>query len=66
MRELAREQIENAMQATEKATEELRIMLLPTDPNDDKNVIIEIRAVPEARKPPSLPGCFTVCITCMP
>jgi peptide chain release factor 1 len=44
MRELAREQIENAMQATEKATEELRIMLLPTDPNDDKNVIIEIRA----------------------
>lgn len=44
MRELAKEQIEKAEKDVEKATDTLRIMLLPTDPNDDKNVIIEIRA----------------------
>ncbi|MEG2003435.1 MAG: peptide chain release factor 1 [Clostridia bacterium] len=40
---LANEQIEMAKNAVEKATDELRVLLLPKDPNDDKNVIIEIR-----------------------
>ncbi len=43
MRTLAKEQIEKAEKAMEDAEQELHIMLLPTDPNDDKNVIIEIR-----------------------
>ena len=43
MRDLAEEQIKSAKENMEKCTEELRILLLPKDPNDDKNVIIEIR-----------------------
>ncbi|MDD4125297.1 MAG: peptide chain release factor 1 [Eubacteriales bacterium] len=43
MRTLAREQMEKAEKEMETAFDALRIMLLPTDPNDDKNVIIEIR-----------------------
>lgn len=43
MRDLAEEQIKTAKENMEKCAEELRILLLPKDPNDDKNVIIEIR-----------------------
>ncbi|MBQ2325519.1 MAG: peptide chain release factor 1 [Clostridia bacterium] len=43
MRELAEEQIKTAKEQMEVCFEELRILLLPKDPNDDKNVIIEIR-----------------------
>jgi peptide chain release factor 1 len=44
MRELAREEVE-ALTARERALEEqLRLLLLPRDPNDERNVIVEIRA----------------------
>lgn len=43
MRELAEAEIEEAKPMLEEITEELKVMLLPKDPNDDKNVIIEIR-----------------------
>ncbi|MBO5401549.1 MAG: peptide chain release factor 1 [Clostridia bacterium] len=43
MRDLAEEQIKTAKENMEKCSDELRILLLPKDPNDDKNVIIEIR-----------------------
>ena len=43
MRELAKEEL-NACRATVEAKEqELKILLLPKDPNDNKNVIVEIR-----------------------
>ncbi len=44
LKELAREQEEEAKALCDKITEELKILLLPKDPNDDKNVIIEIRS----------------------
>ncbi|NLB29841.1 MAG: peptide chain release factor 1 [Clostridiales bacterium] len=43
MRELAREELEAARELIEKTEEDLKILLLPRDPNDGKNVIIEIR-----------------------
>ena len=43
MRELAEAEIDEAKPKLEEITEELKVMLLPKDPNDDKNVIIEIR-----------------------
>lgn len=43
MLELAKEEWEDKKRELEKVTEELKILLLPTDPNDEKNVIIEIR-----------------------
>ena len=42
-REMVQEQFEQSRDDLEKIKEELKILLLPRDPNDDKNVIIEIR-----------------------
>ena len=41
--ELAREQLGEAKDSIERLEEELKILLLPSDPNDEKNVIVEIR-----------------------
>jgi peptide chain release factor 1 len=43
MREMIQEEIKALNEACERYQEELRILLLPKDPNDDKNVFIEIR-----------------------
>ncbi len=43
MRELAQEELQRAKAALAKLTQEIRILLLPKDPNDGKNVIMEIR-----------------------
>ena len=42
-REMVLEQLEDSKQQVEIIGEELKILLLPRDPNDDRNVIIEIR-----------------------
>ena len=42
-REMVVEQLDESRELVEKLNEELKILLLPRDPNDDKNVIIEIR-----------------------
>ena len=44
MREMAKEELTELKEQAEKLTEELKIALLPKDPNDDKNVILEVRA----------------------
>lgn len=44
IKDLAREEIENLNTEKEKIEETLRQLLLPKDPNDEKNVILEIRA----------------------
>ncbi len=44
MRELIREEIGSLKDQLEKTENELKLMLAPKDPNDDKNVILEIRA----------------------
>lgn len=43
LRELAKEELGNAEMNIEKISSELRVLLIPKDPNDEKNVIIEIR-----------------------
>ncbi len=40
---LAKEEHSFAMKEKERLTDELKIALLPVDPNDDKNVIVEVR-----------------------
>lgn len=42
-REMAQSELEEAKSDMETCTQELKVLLLPKDPNDDKNVIIEIR-----------------------
>ena len=44
MRELAKEELNESKARVEELEQELKILLLPKDPNDDKNVIVEIRA----------------------
>jgi peptide chain release factor 1 len=44
MRELAQEDLERLALERKALEEELKILLLPKDPNDDKNTIVEIRA----------------------
>lgn len=43
MKELAQAELEEAKDDMERIAQELKILLLPKDPNDEKNVIIEIR-----------------------
>ena len=42
-REMVEEELRNGKEQLIKIEEELKILLLPKDPNDDKNVIVEIR-----------------------
>jgi len=42
-REMVQQQMEESRETTQQVNEELTILLLPKDPNDDKNVIVEIR-----------------------
>ena len=44
MREMLKEELNTAKKRIEELEQELKILLLPKDPNDDKNVIVEIRA----------------------
>ncbi len=44
MREMLKEELVDAKKRVEELEQTLKILLLPKDPNDDKNVIVEIRA----------------------
>ena len=44
MREMLKEELASAKKKVEELEQTLKILLLPKDPNDDKNVIVEIRA----------------------
>ncbi|QAT41938.1 peptide chain release factor 1 [Aminipila luticellarii] len=44
LREMAKMEISELESAIESISEELKILLLPKDPNDDRNVILEVRA----------------------
>lgn len=44
MKELAKEELNASRENLGKLEEEIKILLLPKDPNDDKNIIMEIRA----------------------
>lgn len=44
MRRMAQEEVNRAKEELERCGEELKLLLLPRDPDDDKSVIVEIRA----------------------
>ena len=44
MREMIKETLAENRKRTEELEQEMKILLLPKDPNDEKNVIVEIRA----------------------
>jgi peptide chain release factor 1 len=44
MKQMAQEELQSLEQRLAQAEEELKVLLIPRDPNDEKNVILEIRA----------------------
>lgn len=44
MRELAKEELSDAKKTEEELEGKLKLLLIPKDPNDDKNIVLEIRA----------------------
>lgn len=44
LRKMAQEEVNSAKRELERCEEELKLLLLPRDPDDDKSVIVEIRA----------------------
>ena len=66
MKEFASEEIKAAKKAIEQISSELEILLLPKDPNDDKNIYLEIRAAQAVTSLPSLPEICSECIPAMP
>ena len=44
LRDMAKEQLEESKKTMESCTEELKILLIPKDPNEDRSVIMEIRS----------------------
>jgi peptide chain release factor 1 len=43
-KDMVKEEVKELTETIEKAEEELKFLLIPKDPNDDKNVIVEVRA----------------------
>ena len=64
-KELLKEELEESRELVEKLKEELKILLLPKDPNDSKNVIRKFVVAQEATKPLYLPATYLECIADM-
>lgn len=66
LRELAQEEYQAALDDLPRLERELQILLLPRDPNDGKNVIVEIRAGVGGRRRPYSPIPCSGCTPCTP
>ncbi len=63
---MAKEEIPVLQKEQADLEEKIKILLLPKDPNDDKNVFLEIRAAPAAAKPVYLWVIYFACTPDMP
>lgn len=63
--EMAKEELKELKPQIEEYEEKLTILLLPSDPNDDKNVIVEIRGGAGGDEAALLPVFSSVCICVM-
>lgn len=66
MREMIKETLNDSKKRVEELEQELKILLLPKDPNDDKNVIVEIRAGAAVTRLHCLQRRSIVCMCIMP
>ena len=62
MREMLKEELSEAKKNVEELEHELKILLLPKDPNDNKNVIVRSVQVQVGMRLPFLQQRFTVCM----
>ena len=66
MREMAKTEIASGQVEMQNLEEELKVLLLPRDPLDDKNILLEIRAGTAARKRPCSPPTCSACTCATP
>lgn len=64
-KEIVQEQYESNKKLMDEYTDELKILLLPKDPDDDRNVIIEIRGGAGGEEAALLQTQCSGCIQCM-
>lgn len=62
MKELAKEELNSCKEKLAECEQELKILMLPKDPNDDKNVIVEIRGGAGGDEAALLRQIYSVCI----
>ena len=65
-KELVEAELLEAKENKQIFADELKLLLLPKDPNDDKNVIVEIRGAQAVRRQRCLLHLFIECTLCMP
>ena len=65
MRELLKEELSEAKKNVEQYEEELKVLLLPKDPNDDRTLSLRFVQVPAGMRPHYLLLKFIVCIKTM-
>ena len=63
--EMLKADLAEAEKNAEKSEEEIKLLLIPKDPNDDRNVIMESAAVQAVRKRHFSQALLCVCIRCM-
>lgn len=66
MREMAQEELKIAKARSEELEQQLQVLLLPKDPDDERDCFLEIRAGLAAMKPLFLPVICSVCTAVMP
>jgi peptide chain release factor 1 len=66
IRDLAKEELVGLREHKEALEERLKILILPKDPNDDKNVIEKFAPARAAMRRPCSPPSFFACIRVMP
>ena len=62
---MAREEVDSLEESIASCTQELKVMLLPKDPRDERNVLVEIRAGTGERRQPCLLLISSACIPVM-
>lgn len=66
LREMAREEFERDSAMIPDVEMEIKMLLVPADPEDAKNAVVEIRGAPEAMRRRFLRGIFSGCIRNLP
>lgn len=61
LREMAREELDMCEKEIPATEEEIKLLLIPADPQDDKNAILEIRGGTAATRQPSSQATCSVC-----
>ena len=64
MRELAQQELKSFVAQRDALLAELKVLLVPKDPNDERNVVLEIRAgTAGTRRPCSPQSCFACTVS---